>query len=210
MSGGPNPRFEGRSGRRRFRPSLQALAFWGLLAAIAATYVQPVLSAGPPLVSRTPTGYYGALTDAFLSGQLSLKAAVDPRLLALKNPYTDRPDIPRPHDVSYYKGRLYLYFGAAPAVLLFMPWRLATGTWLGEGAATALFCLAGVVMAASLLRRVRDRCFPGAGGGWILLGTALMGWGSPVFYLTQEQTFYVVPISAAFFCLMLAAFSVWR
>ena len=150
------------------------------------------------------------MTDAFLSGQLNLKGDFDPRLLKLDNPYVAQLDVRRPHDASLYKGKFYLYFGATPVILLYLPWRIVTGSWLAERVGTIFFCFAGVVLAAILLRRIRDRYLRNCGDFWLWLGIAVLGWGSPVFYLAQNATFYAVPISAAFFCIMLVAVATER
>lgn len=193
------------------RPTLaREFAFWSLVIAIGLTYAQAALSQNAPLVTNEPYGYYGALTDSFLSGQLNLKGQFDPRLLNAANPYVQRLDVSRPHDVSFYKGKFYLYFGAAPVVLVYLPWRVVTGTWLADRAGTIVFCFLGVVLVAGLLRNIRNRYLKDCGDLWLLLGIAVLGWGSPIFYLVQDVSFYVVPVSCAFFCMMLAAASTER
>ncbi len=193
--------------RRFFR---HGLAFWSSLLAIGLLYAEPLLLERAPVTTRAPNGYYGELTDAFLSGQLNLKVNVDPRLLRSDNPYASRPDVPRPHDASFYKGRIFLYFGAAPVVLVYLPWRIITGTWLADRAGTILFCFLGVTLGAILLRRLRDRHFPRCGQFWLVLAVAVLGLGSPVYYLAQNVTFYAVPVSCAFFSIMLMAVSAER
>jgi hypothetical protein len=193
------------------RPALvREIAFWSLLIAIGLTYFQSVLTQDAPFATKAPQGYYGALTEAFMSGQLNLKGEFDPRLLKLDNPYVAQLDVRRPHDVSLYKGKFYLYFGAAPVILVYLPWRMLTGSWLAERVGTIIFCFLGVLLAATLLRRIRDRCLRDCGDLWLWLGIAVLGWGSPIFYLAQNETFYAVPISAAFFCIMLVAVSTER
>jgi hypothetical protein len=188
----------------------RGFAFWSLLFAVGLSYHLSFLARNELWSTKQPQGYYGALTDAFISGQLNLKWTLDPRLLALDNPYAAQPDISRPHDASFYKGRIYLYYGPAPVVLLFLPWRLITHTWLADRAGTIAFCFLGFSLAAILLKRIRDRFFSESAQFWLLLGVAVLGWGSPVFFLAENPTFYAVPPSAAFFCIMVVAFSTER
>src|SRR4051812_15161928 len=60
--------------------------------------------------------YYNFLIDGWLDGQLNMKVPVAPELLALPDPYDPalRPPGLGLHDASFYKGKYYLYFGAAP------------------------------------------------------------------------------------------------
>ncbi len=70
---------------------------------------------------RNTTRYYTQLADAFSKGQLHVDAQPGAALLAAEDPYspTGRPpfntDI---WDMSLYKGRLYLYWGPVPALLI--------------------------------------------------------------------------------------------
>ncbi|HUH99124.1 MAG TPA: hypothetical protein VLZ89_17320 [Anaerolineales bacterium] len=69
----------------------------------------------------TTTDYYAQLARAFDHGQVSLLTKPDPSILALQNPYqydTLRKKASYPWDVSLYNGRYYVYWGAAPAVLM--------------------------------------------------------------------------------------------
>jgi hypothetical protein len=75
--------------------------------------------------------------------------------LALPDPYA--PDVDasiKRHDMVFFRGRYCLYHGAAPAVLLFTPWRLVTGHDVPEPLALAVFCFAGFLFSAATLLRV--------------------------------------------------------
>lgn len=156
------------------------------------------------LITRTPPGYYGLLTDALLSGQLNLKIQPSRALLNRANPYDNPQGELGPHDMSFYRGKFYLYFGVTPVVILMLPWRILTGTFLTETAATFLFCYGGFLVGAWWLLALRRRVFPEAPVGWTWLAIAVFGFGSPAFFLSGNPTFYAVPISAACFCLMAA------
>jgi hypothetical protein len=154
--------------------------------------------------TREPEDFYGFLTDAFLSGQTHLKVAPDPALQNLANPWAGAQGIPRLHDASYFHGRYYLYFGPAPVVLLLLPWRLLTGTFLSQATATALFGLAGTVLAGGLLLWAWQRWFLRLGKTWLVLGLLAMLMASRALVLVEDASVYQVPITCAFFCLMLA------
>ncbi|MFZ5494451.1 MAG: hypothetical protein ACOZE5_03820 [Verrucomicrobiota bacterium] len=188
-------------GGRRWESWLLVLA----LALIGIAYYF-ALPASARMSSRTPQDYYGLQTDAFLSGQLHLKIATDPRLLTLENPYAGPQGASRPHDMSYYHGRFYLYYGVTPVLLLFLPWRLVTGTYLAEALGAVVFLYASVLLASVWLVHARRRWFPSLPFGWVLLLVLTIGFSPPLFSESTNNTFYGVPIAGAVFCL-LAAFT---
>ncbi|MEO8595780.1 MAG: hypothetical protein ABI759_20840 [Candidatus Solibacter sp.] len=100
----------------------------------------------------TSRDFYNQLTDAFLKGQTYLDAKPSPELLALPDPYDPAVNVPyRLNDASLYRGRYYLYFGAVPVVLLYVPWRAITGAALSDEVAATLFCSGGYVFWCLLL-----------------------------------------------------------
>ena len=75
--------------------------------------------------------YYALLTDAFLAGQTSLLVQPAAELLALPNPYDPIANGRfRLHDATLYHGKYYLYFGPTPAIVLFLPYKVLTGSHL--------------------------------------------------------------------------------
>jgi hypothetical protein len=159
-------------------------------------------------VTREPLDYYPMLADAFLSGQTYLKLAPDARLQALPDPWAGPQGVPRAHDASYFDGHYYLYFGVAPVILLYAPWRLLTGTFLVQGVGTGIFCAAGFLLAALFFLRCRRRFFPGLGAEWSGLAVLTLGLGSFVQVEIEDPQFYQVPIACAFACAMGAAHAV--
>ena len=158
----------------------------------------------------TPDGYYNLLTDALLSGQTHLKLTPDPRLLRLENPYAGPQGTDRPHDMSFYQGKFYLYYGIGPALILFIPWAFLTGTYLPETIAIAGFCFGSFVCMTAWLIGLRRRFFVDLNPAWMPCCVAVLAFGSPLFFLSGNNTFYAVPISAACFCLSAALFMIQR
>ena len=191
------------------RPFSESVFIWLLLTAIGWSYFADARRTGP-LVSPQPKGYYGFLTEALVAGQVHLKLIPDPKLLRLTDPYAGPQGTQRPHDMSFYRGKFYLYYGITPAVVLFVPWHVLTGHHLTEIAVTTTLCYAGFLVATLWLLRQRRRLFPSVRTGWILLSIAVLGLGSPVYFLGNNPTFYAVPIAGAFFCLTLAGLLVDR
>jgi hypothetical protein len=182
----------------------QNLAVLLAIAVTAGAYLWTLSVVTSGVATRTPNSHYGFLTDALLSGQLSLKIQPDPLLLKLANPYMGTQDVPRLHDASLYHGRYYLYFGPAPVVVLLGPWRLLTGTFLHDGTATVIFAFAGFLAGTWLWVGCQRRYFPTLAAGWLGAGVLMLGLGNYVFFLIQTPLFYQVPISCAYACLMFA------
>jgi hypothetical protein len=149
--------------------------------------------------SRTPVGYYGAQTDAYLSGQLHLKNAPAPALLALPNPYDTRDPLLFVRDLSLFHGHYYLYHGVAPIFTLFAPVRLLTGWWATEAFACVLFALLGAAVSVAMLFRLRAQASIPA--PHVLFGTvvlmATLGNGVLV-WLAEPGTYQLAQISATF------------
>ena len=89
---------------------------------------------------------YNLLARGLMHGQLSLDKEAPPSLAQLGDPYDPsangaaRDPRDRLNDLSYFHGKLYLYFGIAPALFVFIPWHLVTGGWLPHWTAVVLLC----------------------------------------------------------------------
>ncbi len=82
--------------------------------------------------------YYNLLAQGFRAGQLNLKIDIPPGFAQLANPYDPAAHAPYPVlDMSYYKGKFYLYFGVTPAVVLFWPYAALTDGYLLQKDAVA-------------------------------------------------------------------------
>jgi hypothetical protein len=152
-------------------------------------------------------GYYNYLARGFARGHLSVDIEPSPKLLALPDPYAaDVDDSLRVDDLALYHGRYYLYHGVAPGVLLFTPWRLATGHDMPENFALPLFCLAGFLFSAGTLLRVLSLSHiepPPTLLAVLLLALAICQ-GVP--YLLNRIWVYEIAIGCGYCCLSGAVF----
>lgn len=87
---------------------------------------------------------YDRLGDALLQGHLYIDDGdIDPALEAMENPYDteERKKLGvRYHwDEAYYNHHYYMYFGVVPTIILFIPFKLLTGTALLAYQATQIF-----------------------------------------------------------------------
>ena len=131
------------------------------------------------------SGYYNYLGRAFASGHLNVP--VDPAQYQM-------------HDMALYHGRYYLYHGPAPALLLFAPYRLATGHDFPEHFALFVFCFGGFLFSALVLFRILRlaRLESGPGTLALLLLTLALCTGVP--YLLTRVWVYEIAIACGFCC----------
>lgn len=133
-------------------------------------------------------------------------------LRKLKDPWDadKRPaDVGGPHDVSYYNGHFYLYFGVVPAVTLFWPFWAVVGYAL-PAIYTFFFYSIGAFLLASWLwlRIVRDQ-FPRATFVTRLGGIAAIGLAGGQLALARRTGFWELPILAGHFhmvCMVAACY----
>jgi len=155
-----------------------------------------------PKSSSAVFEYYDLLARAFAKGQLRLPVEPQPELLALRDPWDDRTNEPfRLLDVVLYRRHYYLYHGATPALLLFVPWYLLTRHDFPENFATFLFALGGYFFLSILFLKILPfltRRVP-----VILLTLCLLALGiaQSVPFLLHRALVYEVAIACGFCCL---------
>jgi tetratricopeptide (TPR) repeat protein len=157
--------------------------------------------------------YYNLLVQGFRAGQLNVKKEVPPGLAQLADPYDPAANFlyraPQLHDLSYYKGRLYLYFGVTPALILFWPYAWLTGGYLFHRQAVVIFCAIGFLTSVGLLRALWRRYFTGVGIGVIAACALALGLATGVPMLLPQADVYEVAISCGYMLTMLALGALW-
>jgi len=173
------------------------------LTAVLALFYGWTASNGRPFGLGQPhEGLYNLLTDALVHGQLHLRVQPEPELFELSAPYEPgRNANVRLQDASLYRGKYYLYFGAAPALLLFVPWRLAGLGDLPEGLAAAFFATAGFVVWAVVLRRLVREHFAATPAWMRSVGYITLGLASVVPFALRGASVHEVAITAGYACL---------
>jgi hypothetical protein len=135
-------------------------------------------------------GYYNYLTHGFAEGHLHVPIQPSKEILAAPNPQD--PSLPiewKMHDMALYKGRYYLYHGAAPVLLVFGPWRMLWGVDLPEAIAGWLFVSAGLWALFLLARPLTP---------WKAVA---LGCCSGLLVLLPRILVYEIAISCGFACL---------
>ena len=129
-----------------------------LVVAVYACMARPGFFTSPSLNSAD--AYYNLLARGFRAGQLNLKMEVPRGFARLADPYEPAAHSAYPVlDMSYYKGRLYLYYGVTPALVLFWPYAAMTGHYLSQKDAVVVFCVVGFLASAGLLYALWRRYF---------------------------------------------------
>ncbi len=169
------------------------------------------------LNSKPADSYYNLLVQGFQAGQLNLKREPPSELAQLANPYdmeAGRPYrfIPGSpvYDMSYYKGKLYLYFGVTPALVIFWPYALLTGHYLLHKEAVVIFCSLGFLAGVWLLCALWRRYFAEVGIGVVVAGTLALGLGTGIPVLLEECDFYEVAVSCGYALTMVALVGIWK
>lgn len=184
-----------------------------LMLAIVAFYawtVKTTVTHLPP-VRGDEGDYYNLLSRGFLDGQLSMKVEVSPALLNAEDPYdpAKRPPGAGMHDATYFKGKYYLYFGAAPVVALYTPFRLLVGRDLPMPYGNWLFASLGFLAASGFWLSVRRRFFPESRFWVALAGVAILGCCGMVFSVLRRPSIWELPIASGYAFAMLALAFTW-
>ena len=153
--------------------------------------------------------YYNFLVRGWRSGHLYMSKAPRAEMLALADPYDPAQNAAvRMGDASYFRGRYYLYFGAAPAALVMMPYYVLTGKELGTTTVIFGFCATGFLACSVLWLALRRRYFPES-ALWVAPGGVLMlGLSTHVLVLLRRPLVWELPISTGYAMTMLALLAV--
>lgn len=145
------------------------------------------ISSGTWITWVSPTHLYADLARGFLKGKLYLPIKVSPNLLVSPDPYDASIGLglQGPLDVSYFKGKYYLYWGPVPALILFLlhpiiSWRL--------GDLQLLFCfLTGIYILLCLLSDlIWDRYFSNLPKYLLWLSIFLIGLAGPATFMLDH------------------------
>ena len=169
------------------------------------------------LGSGAQNSYYNLLAQGFREGHLSLKretppelaqpgAALDGRLLQ-DHAWLENHGL---YDLSYYKGKLYLYFGVTPALVLFWPYVALTGHYLPHKDAVVILLSAGFLAGAGLLWAVWRRYFKETGAWAVASGMLALGLANFAPAISGWCDVYEVAICCGYAMTMLALAGIWR
>jgi hypothetical protein len=155
--------------------------------------------------------FHNLVADALVHRQAALTIKPAPGLLKLKDPYDPVANAPYRgqgiHDLSLYKGKLYAYYGPAPAILLFIPFRALRVGDLSPTLAGLVFCLLGFGFSVLLFMKLVRR-FVGEVPAWIeCIAILALGLAIPAPFIVYIGRAYEVSIACAYFLLFAGLYS---
>ncbi len=181
--------------------TLRHVAILAGFAAVGAFYLWSALSNGP--VSNLDSQFYNLQADSFLSGQLHLPLEPSSELIKLPNPYDPEANAEyrgsdQSHDLSLFNGKYYMYWGPAPALTLFIPFRALQLGSMSHEVAVALFSFVGFVFSFLLLRFLVRRYLPRTPNWLLTLGVVALAFGNMAPFLLRRPAVYETAISSGF------------
>ena len=143
---------------------------------------------------------YELMAEAILDGRIEFAYGDEDSLSQLSNPYdyTERREagVQYHWDHAYYDGHYYMYFGIVPVFLVFLPYRLLTGTSLTTYHATqifAAFSIIGIFVLFRLLSKLFFKKLPYS----IYLALSVAFSVMSLWYSTAEPALYCTAITSA-------------
>ncbi len=151
-------------------------------------------------------GWYNLLVDGLLKGQVNFPVEVNPNLLTLSDPYDPAQNGPyRLHDMAYYKGKFYLYYGVSPALILFLPFRILFGAPLPENTAIMIFLFGGLIFSYLTISSVSKKYFNIP--NWMLyFSIPVMALASVAPFMLKRTMMYEVSSSGGYFFILGAVY----
>ena len=151
-------------------------------------------------------GYYPLLADAFLRGEVNVEKEGAADLAKLPDPYDPAQnsvirDKYQLGDLSFRNGKFYLYFGPAPAILVFAPYKALTGKPLSQACAGFLFCVVGFLALVDFHRNWGARRVGTPPAARVFLETVALGVATFAPVLMTRMYVYEVAIAGGF-CLL--------
>ncbi len=175
------------------------LAAGVLILAVLAIYVWCV-SVGLWTSWPRSTNYYDLLGRAFSHGHIALEVDPDPALLKLADPYNpdNRWTIPVLWDMSFFKGKYYLYWGPAPALLIALVRMFYTGV-IGDNILSFFFFTGIFVFLTLLIFEIWKNYLPETPPWAVLLGIAFIALINPIPFALLDSMIYEAAIAGGQF-----------
>lgn len=147
---------------------------------------------------------YYQLTESLTEGHTYLNMQVPQSIIDLEDPYDasvrDRSlqeGEGYPHDVAYYNGHYYVYFGVGPVIVFLLPYYLITGAHLPIHIALYIAAMLVALAAMGLLSQIIKKWIPKTSFLVYLMFSCLFINGCGLLFVMQRPDFYSLPIVLA-------------
>jgi hypothetical protein len=150
------------------------------------------------------THYYTQLADAFSKGNLYVDRQPDKALVDATDPYdvTKRPHFNNEiWDMSLYKGKLYLYWGPVPALLI-APIQLILDKKITDNFLVFFFSAGLLIFNSLIILKLWKLYFPAIPPRYVFICIPLIGLILPILWATNIPNVYEAAIGAGQFFLI--------
>lgn len=179
-------------------------------------------------VTPYPKSHYQYLADGFLHQHLYLNREVPAGLFKLSNPYDSAANhvIRDPiflvknhryeilynglHDVSFYKQKLFFYFGPLPILLVILPIKLIFNYYIYDVTALFIFLSFAFLAQFVLLINIRNQFFSKVSELQLTILGLAIGLTNNAPFLLIRPKFYELAIASAYFCISMSALYLYR
>ena len=154
---------------------------------------------------------YQKLTEAFYKGQVYIDETPSKALQVMDNPY-DYGARKKAHfitsedylwDYAYYKGKYYVYFGALPVMLIYLPYYAITGTHIDNYVVAFILALMSIISVGYLLYVICKKWFKNMSLGMYMLTFILMFFSCGTIFAAKRPDLYTIPIIMSIFIVTL-------
>ena len=152
--------------------------------------------------------YNKDFVEALSKGQVHLLEEPSEKLLELENPYdtVERSSIERGKDyiwdTALYNNHYYIYFGILPALILFLPYYIITGTFLKTSLAVLIFSILSAIMLALILEYIFKKHFSKLPFKMLAFSEIAILFGSFLIWINVAPRFYeMVNVAGLYFSL---------
>lgn len=152
--------------------------------------------------------YNKDFVEALENGQTYLLEEPSEKLLGLENPYdtVERSSIKRGEDyiwdTALYNNHYYVYFGILPALILFLPFHIITGTFLKTSVVVLLFSVLSAIMLALIIEYIFKKHFSKLPFKMLVFSEISILFGSFLIWINVAPRFYeMVNVAGLYFSL---------
>ncbi|MCL1972633.1 MAG: hypothetical protein FWG57_06565 [Endomicrobia bacterium] len=159
----------------------------------------------------TGWGYYNFLAYGLKNKQLNIPVEPSEKLKALNNPYDymelndnlSWQNFEYVLDLSFYKGKYYIYFGVVPALTVYLPFMLLTNSFITDALVVLLFALLSFYLSVFIFFGIYRKFVEKKDFLFEVMAVMAIGLCSSfAFLISFPRVYEVAIIMAVFFCLL--------